>query len=263
MGKTLDLPDPLEKATPLPAPSADELLAQLAGDEIDRLLAEADARPEPATPPAPAPKGKLVDPSTDPELALELDGLFNQLKSDEPSGTTPVAAPTAPTAIPAEDAQLRGEIDALYNPVVDQPPPAMLSAAVAPVTPAAPMSVVARQSVPDDGGFSAALQSLDPTSAADPSSQTTALEQQVLASEDLMKAAIEAAMPAHPADVPPEAAAVSETAAVPATHRSFGPLAWVSNAFSDATLDALGKVAILTLINALAILIYVVVFRKH
>src|SRR5687767_3642509 len=84
MGQTIDLPDPLEKAAPLPAPSADELLAQLAGDEIDRLLAEADARPEPPPPaPAPAappasPNNKLVDPATDPELAMELDSLFNQ-----------------------------------------------------------------------------------------------------------------------------------------------------------------------------------------
>jgi len=38
----IDLPDPLHNPEPAPGPSADDLLAQLAGEEIDRLLAEAD-----------------------------------------------------------------------------------------------------------------------------------------------------------------------------------------------------------------------------
>jgi hypothetical protein len=49
---TVDLPDPLEK--PNATGSADELLAQLAGDEIDRLLADGDAgKPAEPTPAAP------------------------------------------------------------------------------------------------------------------------------------------------------------------------------------------------------------------
>jgi hypothetical protein len=49
----VDLPDPLEKPKPAPTTSADDLLAQLAGDEIDRLLADADAgkSPTPASSP--------------------------------------------------------------------------------------------------------------------------------------------------------------------------------------------------------------------
>src|SRR5258706_162577 len=39
---TIDLPDPSHHSTPAAGPSADDLLAQLAGEEIDRLLAEAD-----------------------------------------------------------------------------------------------------------------------------------------------------------------------------------------------------------------------------
>src|SRR5688500_19219971 len=42
MGKSIDLPDPLESASQ-PLGNADDLLAQLAGEEVDRLLAEADA----------------------------------------------------------------------------------------------------------------------------------------------------------------------------------------------------------------------------
>jgi len=72
MGKAaLDLPDPLQSPPEGPKASTDELLAQLAGDEIDRLLAEAEAveprasrapfhvapptSPEPATEPEPPP----------------------------------------------------------------------------------------------------------------------------------------------------------------------------------------------------------------
>jgi hypothetical protein len=43
----VDLPDPLEKPKAAPMSSADDLLAQLAGDEIDRLLADADTGKEP------------------------------------------------------------------------------------------------------------------------------------------------------------------------------------------------------------------------
>src|SRR5437763_393337 len=46
----IDLPDPLQNSARLAGPSADDLLAQLAGEEIDRLLAEADVE-RPAWPP--------------------------------------------------------------------------------------------------------------------------------------------------------------------------------------------------------------------
>ena len=49
---TIDLPDPTQLppdgAAPAAANSADDLLSQLAGDEIDRLLAEADVDVPPA-----------------------------------------------------------------------------------------------------------------------------------------------------------------------------------------------------------------------
>lgn len=46
MGKApVDLPDPLEQPSSPPGAGADDLLSQLAGDEIDRLLAEAERAP--------------------------------------------------------------------------------------------------------------------------------------------------------------------------------------------------------------------------
>ena len=50
MGQVVDLPDPLHNDAPAAGPGVDDLLAQLAGEEIDRLLAEADIeRPAPPT----------------------------------------------------------------------------------------------------------------------------------------------------------------------------------------------------------------------
>jgi len=38
MGQVIDLPDPLHNDAPAAGPGVDDLLAQLAGEEIDRLL---------------------------------------------------------------------------------------------------------------------------------------------------------------------------------------------------------------------------------
>jgi hypothetical protein len=56
MGQAIaDLPDPLESPSPAEAQSADDLLSQLAGDEIDRLLAESEGDAPPAKPAMPEP----------------------------------------------------------------------------------------------------------------------------------------------------------------------------------------------------------------
>ena len=59
---TVELPDPLQSAGPAEAKSADDLLAQMAGDEIDRLLAESDSEPEPGA--APVTAAEVTDTST-------------------------------------------------------------------------------------------------------------------------------------------------------------------------------------------------------
>lgn len=96
---TVDLPDPLEPQAPSAA-STDELLAQLAGEEIDRLLAEADSElpgdaKQASAPPSTidAPKATQVDDvgaaagaasrSATANLSAELDDLFAQLNVGE------------------------------------------------------------------------------------------------------------------------------------------------------------------------------------
>jgi hypothetical protein len=89
MGKsTVDLPDPLQQPAPEPLAQApggvDDLLAQMAGEEIDRLLAESELPQDRATPAQPA-AGLATAPAPAP---------------------TPISSPPAPPAVHASAADL-------------------------------------------------------------------------------------------------------------------------------------------------------------
>src|SRR3954469_4113502 len=79
MGQAVDLPDPLEPPAASAAPdlsSADDLLSQLAGEEIDRLLAEAevektDAPPVEHAPPVQPPVASAAPEATAATVAAE------------------------------------------------------------------------------------------------------------------------------------------------------------------------------------------------
>jgi hypothetical protein len=87
---TVDLPDPMQNAGPAEAKSADDLLAQMAGDEIDRLLAESGSEPEAEAVPVAA-----VLPSPD---------------------AVPVATPVSPVSpAPALDTSAKIDLDAVLE----------------------------------------------------------------------------------------------------------------------------------------------------
>ena len=111
-----NLPDLLQKqdgdGTPAGLNNADDLLAQLAGDEVDRLLSEADAAPvdsaqfdlgdsAAAIPTATAKPEGATAATSDPAEA-SLDELFQELneeaesKAQAKAATAPVAAAAAP-----------------------------------------------------------------------------------------------------------------------------------------------------------------------
>ena len=129
---TVDLPDQpdpaaVEAAAPPPTSlsSADDLLAQLAGEEIDRLLAEADAERPPianrplasaqavlapapqatatlAVPASPAAPATANPPTIDvPVIAQDLDALFDELTTARPADAspTPTVAGAASNAV--------------------------------------------------------------------------------------------------------------------------------------------------------------------
>jgi hypothetical protein len=100
MGQAVvDLPDPIENSKP--APSADDMLAQLASDEIDRLLADSDNGNEAA--PAPAAISDL------PPAKVETPALAATSEIAAKAEVAP-AAETAPEVSSASDDAQRKEL---------------------------------------------------------------------------------------------------------------------------------------------------------
>jgi hypothetical protein len=220
MGKAaLDLPDPLQAAPGEARTSADDLLAQLAGDEIDRLLAEAEAG-EPKSARAPF----HVAPPPDPKDEVE--------PASPPVAATPAPAPAPP-------------------PVEPEPPPVAVDVA-------AEM----------DALFSAAV-------AKDEAEAAQAVTAGVLEADAETSAAERAGL-ATPAGVAPANAAPKPSTPVQATATETAdddaplplflrPLEWLNAPLSilpESVREIVGKVAIVTLLNAAAILAYVLVVRR-
>lgn len=254
-----DLPDPIRQPGLDDAPSADDLLAQMAGEEIDRLLADESAleeissasasRPMDVPPasvpsaPAAAPAASIEEP--DSETARQLDALFAELVSSEPpvpANPPPRLAPApAPAPVPVAhaeaDAAISQQLDDLFAQLQAGEP-----VAGAAETPPAPAPAPAEPPVPIS---------------LDPADQTSALERQVLAAEVLDPE------PAEPEPAPVEGDLPIEppTPRVPLYLRLLelinAPVANISDTFRE----ALGKVAIATLVNALLILMYVLFVR--
>ena len=210
----VDLPDPLEPP-PVSAASTDDLLAQLAGEEIDRLLAQDESAPSgapkpPAEPIAAVQAAPLPEPAAataqsaaaEPTTGAQLNELLNELESgtrQDPIAPTP-AATTPPASTP------------------DSHPPSDL--------------------LEDDATRAAergALAAPAPAEAPAP---------HVIPSDALV--AIEDAPPIDPLYV-----RILEAINAPLA------------ACSDDVRAAVGKIAILTAVNSLAILIYVCFFRHH
>ena len=205
---TVDLPDPLEPQT-VSAANTDELLAQLAGEEIDRLLAEADAEPTPApaqsSPTSSSPHPDLapnpsaaITPGSERAVAAQLDDLFAQLTQESPEA--PAAAAAAPDA--------RQDV-----------------AQVAPAT---------------------AFGAEDATTSAERGALNAASGTGAAPAEDLNVVLSRI-----------------EDIRLPFYLR---PLEWLSaplNACPEHVRDVIGKIAIVTAVNALAVLAYVLFFRRH
>jgi hypothetical protein len=216
MGKAaLDLPDPLQAPPGEARTSADDLLARLAGDEIDRLLAEAEAG-EPKTARAPFHVAPPPNSRDDADPAPVAPG------TTLPVDATPVHEPEPPPAA----LDVAAEMDALF------------SAAVA----------------KDEAD--AALEA----GAAEAEAETSAAERAGLGTP-----AGVARVNAFPDAAPQPHSAVAdedEDAPLPFYLR---PLEWLNAPLAllpGSVREIVGKAAIVTLLNAAAILVYVLVVRR-
>jgi hypothetical protein len=249
----VDLPDPLNSSPPADSNAgADDLLAQLAGDEIDRLLAESDEdaakpigssgralEPVPANPASPADDAEQLD-----DVLKQLDG-----SAAVSEGEVAKAVASAPKqAVRSEE---------MYAKALDQ----SIAERVTPVVDKV------RQQVASEEEEAAAMKAVQAASLTAPSRsageelQTTAEERAALG------ATIEST---EQAEAEPSAMSSSQlldyadniTLPLPIYLR---PLEWLSaplNAFPDTVRELIGKAAIITMFNAVAILAYVMLFRK-
>jgi hypothetical protein len=192
MGQAVaDLPDPLEDR-PEPAGGNDELLSQLAGDEIDRLLADEEDSPD-----AKLSSGRsLVEADADPAAAAgDMGDFLNKLGEGHRPGDLSSAAPA--------DAESAAE-------------PADSSDASEPLLP--------------------------PESAETDAAERAALE------IGLLDEAIDA-----------------EAGGGVSTPLLLRPLVWINaplDLLPEGIRAGVGKVALITFFNALAILVYVLIFRR-
>lgn len=247
---TVDLPDSLDPP-PATAASTDDLLAQLASDEIDRLLAEADGEGTSAL--------KSIKAGSPPKLVEPIDSIpisFDDIAPDGPPKSPPAAAP-APASVQHSDpdAEVSTQINELFA-QFDQDPPSAGPTSAAPLEP----TIEPRNSIRSPAVASGETPAPTATAKSRPLDD--------LQNDDQTSAAERGALDTSGA----AAAACEIDAALGAADPSSGlslflrPLELIStplNFCSQDVRDIIGKIAILTAVNAISILVYVLFFRRH
>ena len=226
----VDLPDPAGGANATHVASADDLLSQLAGDEIDRLLAEADVEAEAQksfdVPNATIELPQHEDENESPDLGSQIESALEQ-----------VAAPLEPAA---------GEIDnSSEDKAIDESLALGEASSAAelrhPIEPSSPVVVAAA-----------------PSSAASSDEQTSVQERSALAG------GLSVAAPLNGSGQE-ESSSLAADETVPPLPIYLRPLEWLNAplcAGPEVVREAMGKVALITLVNALAVLTYVLIFRR-
>lgn len=223
--------EPSQKNEKAAAPaSTDELLSQLAGNEIDRLLAEADAKPAPA----------------------------------ELSRTNMDVAPPPAAPPPAEEASLSRQIDEIFV-ELEKGQSKEAPARAEPLAQGAERAALLEAAGFDAPGAAAAApgDSQDPVHDAQPQGdeRSELLRAAGFQSADQLADAVDSqSLASGGADSLQD---LEECESLPIYLK---PLAWINAPLvkvSPSTRQVMGKLGILTMVNALAVLAYVVFFRKH
>ncbi|HET6248456.1 MAG TPA: hypothetical protein VFE47_12210 [Tepidisphaeraceae bacterium] len=199
-------------SAPPPPLGADDMLAQLAGDEIDRLLAEAETDAPPKIAPAPKPPPP-ADPAEPVVAAI----------TEDPPASAAAAEPVEPFAAVAEEK----------------------SSEPAPPPPAEPSAVASESPAPAVDAQAA------PPAAPQPAAPATEPAATEAASAPELKSAILQLDPADDIRPPSLLTRILDLILSP------------FDAIPDGLLNAIGKVGMVTLVNALALILYVVVVRHH
>jgi hypothetical protein len=296
---TLDLPDPSQLSgintgplSPEALASADDLLSQLAGDDIDRLLAEAETeRPRPAGPPAPAQPPILAALAPQVTIADTLKSTAEFTPDPTPAEIDAILGPAIDSTLKAVDEEIAVSAPALEVSAAVEIPAAHEIPPSVEIPPAVEVARVEIHStiepspavdVPQtlESAVPIAAQPDAPASTPAPALQPS--DQKIL---DDAAAHLSAIMDPHAA--PPEAAILAPAAIADDAERqalaepliipqpqgkpSFPLrllvqiLQWINapmRFLSDSLREAIGKIAILTTCNAAAVIVYVMVFRR-
>lgn len=249
---TVDLPGPLETPSASTTVGADDLLAQMAGDEIDRLLAEAEAD---------APTVRTAPAIEDPQVPPPFDsGAVSEKASSSPA--------TGEAARAAGESNLAGELDSLLESLTTASPPPPdpepASPAVQAVDAEEAAATPASAAGTDVSGETSELLSAAAAEAvatgefSPPGEATSAAERSALSDASALEAPLGEAMPAAAID-----GELDQDASLPLLLK---PLEWINAplaACPDFLREFIGKAAILTVVNAGAILFYVRFVRRH
>lgn len=198
----LDLPDPLESPQ-VSSASTDDLLAQLAGEEIERLLSDSE----------------------------EADATAPASPSGSPPRAAPPVKPEASTSAGATQAPSPGKADQDLSALFSQ-----LDA-----TEPAPANKPQEQSAPAQDAAPSVADAL---------------------SREMDEDAALAVAPASAVETslqPVEKTGLGD----PLMLRMLALLSAPLDAFGDQVRDVVGKIAILTTVNAVSVLVYVLFFRRH
>ncbi|MDB5330728.1 MAG: hypothetical protein JWP03_1879 [Phycisphaerales bacterium] len=297
MGKaTIDLPDPMDVSADTGSAGTDDLLAQLAGEEIDRLIAESDNDSTTATAADRAPRA--VTPAT-----ANANGQADKPKERRPQanapsnpaispavGQVPADAPKAQPAVAAQDAaaeaapevDLGAGIDALFSQLkLDDP--VVESAAVtdssveqrasapAPVSPKSSAQPVAKPVIEmDEADILAANIVADEAMHAIASAPAAAPDSAEPATAEADLADLEAAAEKNELSAPilheePDRDETESHADRPASFlvRVLELFNAPMSACPESVRESVGKIAVITLVNAVAVLAYVLIFRRR
>lgn len=256
------LPETKKSASPAPqsanSVNVDELLSQLAGEEIDRLLADAE-NGRSAEPPAPRTTSEpIVSPTATAPSVIAAP------TTAEVTDTTNASANDAPkhaAVAPAADDPFSAQLDDLFNQLESQTiavpdaAPEKVEKPAAPAVIAAAIEPVAAAEAVTSHAVASAAQLVE--SHAPPADVHT-----VESDHDTHNAAAERI--ALELDAPVKSMLAAPFEPRPSLLIRFLELLNAPmNSCPQSVRSTIGKLALMTLFNAIAVLVYVVAFRKH
>lgn len=246
MAQAIDLPEPKHDlasggTSSANNASADDLLSQLAGDEIDKLLAEAEIEKPAKLDASPAPEAARAESQTLTSIATSAEVADASIASSVDNPNVPSESPLTVNSADKQaqsEAAVSAELDELFKELNTEPSSSSVSSAASANIPPAPQST---------SGISSPS-AASPNVSEVPTSDQERAALDATANEDLGE------IVDHDHD--------ESEAKVPFYLK---PLEWLNYPLTlipEPSRDLVGKVAIISFMNAISVLVYLLIFRK-